>query len=195
MHRQDQELVCEAKQNPQRFDALYNKHFQTIYNYFWYRVGHDDDVADDLTQDTFIRAFEALPTFIVTDTSYLSYLLTIAHNLLVNWYRKPTPISLDAMPDIPVNGLKEVVDEDDLYRLWLSIQKLPHRQRDVLYLKYRRGFSVAEIAQIVNKSENAVKLLLSRARKNVSSQLPVTVLADFGEVKRKPSKARYKNIK
>lgn len=194
MTTDDRDLVQAAKQDPQQFDALYRKYFQTIYNYFWYRVDHNNDVAEDLTQDTFVRAFRSMSTFTITKASYLSYLLTIAHNLLVNYYRSAKTVPLDHAPDIPIDTWGEIEVGDGVERLWKAIQALSPTERDILYLKYRRGYKVAVIAEITGKSENAIKLVLSRARKKLAGQPSLQHIATFGEVSRTPSKPRYKAV-
>ena len=194
MDHSDRSLVVAAKRDQKQFDALYRRYFKTVYNYFWYRLDHDDDVAEDLTQDTFVRAFRRLDTYQVTEASYLSYLLTIAHNLLVNYYRRAKPVPLDSIPDIPVETWGQLEEDDTLDRLWQAIQTLSPTDRDVLYLKYGRGYTMAEIADITNKSENAVKLAVSRARKRLAASDHVQLIAQFGEINRSPSAPRYKEM-
>lgn len=191
MTKEDRVLVEAAQRDPRQFDALYRIYFQTIYDYFWYRVGHDHDVAEDLTQDVFVRAFKGLHRFSYTGASYRSYLLTVAHNILVNYYRKEKPIPLDTVPDIPVEIWDDIEKEDRLQRLWREIQKLPIQERDILYLFHRRGYSVREIASITKKTENAVKLTLSRARKKLKDTETIQRLDELAPVVRTPSTPRY----
>ena len=190
----DQVLIEEAKQNPDRFDALYRKYFQTIYNYFWYRVGHDQAVADDLTQDTFVRAFQALARYQDRGRPYISYLLTIAHNVLVNHYRTERDIPSDTLDIIPATIVPDIEERDLLERLWWAIQDLHPVERDIIYLHYNRGYKLREIATITGKSENAVKLQLSRARKRLlkDPRITLSVAERFQEANRKPRIPRYK---
>ena len=193
MKKTDAELVKNAQQDKEQFEALYKRYIDKIYNYFWYRVGHDQDVAEDLAQETFVRAYNALSRFKVTEKSYLSYLLTIAHNLLVNHYRKPQPISIEATGvDVPEEIWSDIETKDNIRALWRAIQQLPSNEQNILYLKYRRGYKVSEIAKIVGKSENAVKLSLSRARKKLAAHPYLKGIAGFTDTKRKKKRARYK---
>lgn len=192
MPKTDAELVKNAKQDKEQFDALYKKYIDTIYNYFWYRVGHDQEVAEDLAQETFVRAYQALPRFKVTEKSYLSYLLSIAHNLLVNHYRKPQPISIEATGvDVPEEIWSDIETKDNIRALWRAIQQLSPSEQDMLYFKYRRGWSVAEIADVTGKSENAIKLTLSRARKKLATHPYLASIDEFSDQKRKARKGRY----
>lgn len=195
MKKTDAELVKNAKQDKVQFEALYKRYIDKVYNYFWYRVGHDQDVAEDLAQETFVRAYQALSRFKMTEKSYFSYLLAIAHNLLVNHYRKPQPISIEATGvDVPEEIWSDIETKDNLRSIWRAIQQLPAKERDILYLKYQKGYKVADIARIVGKSENAVKLTLSRVRKKLAAHPYLKGIAGFTDTKRKKKPARYKDL-
>lgn len=192
MKKTDTELIKNAKKDKEQFEALYTRYIDKIYNYFWYRVGHDQDVAEDLAQETFVRAYQALSRFKVTKKSYLSYLLAIAHNLLINHYRKPQPISIEATGvDVPEEIWSDIETKDNIRSMWRAIQQLPSKEQDILYLKYQRGYKISEIAKIVGKSENAVKLTLSRARKKLIAHPYLTAIAGFSDQKQKSRKGRY----
>lgn len=192
MKRDDAELVQYAQQDKEQFNVLYTKYIDKIYNYFWYRVGHDRDVAEDLAQETFVRAYKALPRFKVTGKPYLSYLLSIAHNLLVNYYRSPKPISIEATGvDVPEEIWSKIETKDNIRSIWRAIQQLSSNEKDILYLKYQKGYKVREIAEIVGKSENAVKLTLSRVQKKLAAHPYITSLKGFNDQKRKARKGRY----
>ena len=150
-------------------------------------------MAEDLTQETFVRAFKHLDKFQIRKTSYASYLLTIAHNLLVNYYREPKSISLESVGDVPEEVWSDVVKKDEARVLWRAIQQLPSPEQNILYLKYRKGLKIKEIAQIVGKSENAVKLILSRTRKKLKNHPYLKDIAQFADTKRKTTQARYKD--
>ncbi len=179
----DRALVLAAKEDPAAFGALYRRYAQKIYNYFWYRVGHDRDVAEDLTQETFVRAFEHLRRYRQrSGTSYYAYLVRIAHNLLVNYYRTPRPIPLEAVGPVPVEIWEEIERKDLAEKLWRAIQQLPARERDILLMHYHMHFPVKKIARLIARSENAVKLALSRARKKLARHPYLSVIAHFKEV-------------
>ncbi len=194
MNAADRALVKAAKAEPERFDALYRKYFQTIFNYFWYRVSHDTDVAEDLTQDTFVRAFQALSRYQDTGHTYVAYLLRIAHNVLVNHYRSQRSISTDMLDMMPDTIIPDVEERDRLVRLWWAIQDLLPMERDIIYLHYRRGYKLREIADITGKTENAIKLQLSRARKRLlqDPRIRLEVAEQFQDTVRRPTVPRYK---
>lgn len=193
----ESQLLKKAQCDQLAFEEIYQKYYQKIYNYFWYRVGHDDDIAEDLTQDTFVRAFKALPRYKDTGKSYVSYLLTIAHNLLVNYYRTPKPISIEATGvDVPEEIWSQLETEDNIRAMWRAVQQLNDAEKNVIYLKYQKDYKISEIAQITGKTENAVKLLLSRSRKKLAAHPYLNSLREFSEQKREHGKGRYlKHIK
>lgn len=191
--RSDAELVAEAKRDRSAYARIYERYYRNVYNYLWYRVGHDREVAEDLAQETFCRAFEALPRFTDQGKTYLAYLLTIAHNLLVNHYRKPRPISIEATGvDVPEEIWSDIETRDHIRALWRAIQQLSPIERDVLYLKYRKDYSIREIASIIDKSDNATKLILSRARKRLAAHPYLAAISGFKDTRVKRPQSRYR---
>lgn len=193
MHHDDTELVRSAKRDPAQYEALYCKYADKIFNYFWYRTGHDRDLAEDLTQETFLRAFRHLPNFRTRNYSYLTYLRRIAHNLLVDHYRKPQHVPVEDLPTgaAPYEITEELARKSDAEALWRAIQDLPAKQRDILLMYYQDELPVKEIARVMNMSENAVKLTLSRTRKRLASHPYLKDIAGFAHTKRAYTKPRF----
>ncbi|MCR4256762.1 MAG: sigma-70 family RNA polymerase sigma factor, partial [Candidatus Uhrbacteria bacterium] len=95
---EDADLVAVAKRDGEAFGALVAKYQGVLRRFFRYRLS-DAERAEDLVQETFERAFRALPEFRSSNASYQTYLLRIAHNLLVSEYRRHEPPTLvDASP-------------------------------------------------------------------------------------------------
>lgn len=165
---EDEILVKKAQESPEAYEALYKKYGKRVYNYFWYRAGRVKEVAEDLAQETFVKAYQKLPNFRLRAYSYFSYLKTIAHNTLVKYYRKPKITSLEELGDIAEESAPDKSEtKESAELLWQAIEKLPETEKNIIFLKYREGCSVKEIAKLTQKSENAVKLVLSRARKKL----------------------------
>ena len=165
--KEDRLLILAAQTDPQQFQALYDKYRQTIFLYFVRHIEGSTDVAEDLTQDTFYRALRYLGSFRLTNASYGTYLLRVAHNVLVNYFRKKQFLAL--IEDVAEDEAVET-DISSGDALWRS-PKLLETEQKILSMKYQEGFSVQEIAATLNKSENAVKLQLSRARKKLRAVL------------------------
>jgi len=192
MDSNDSQLIRSAQLDKEAYGELYQKYYRKIYNYFWYRIGHDKDIADDLTQETFVKAYRALSRYKITKASYYSYLLTIAHNILVIFYRSPQTISLDAVGDVPHEVWDDIIKRDEAKLLWRTIQQLPSHERDMLYMKYQNGMRISEIAKVTKKTENAVKLTLSRTRKKLANHPFLKDVSKFTQKTTTTPTARYK---
>ncbi|OHA58712.1 MAG: hypothetical protein A2370_02405 [Candidatus Vogelbacteria bacterium RIFOXYB1_FULL_42_16] len=194
----DKNLVEKAKADRQAFASLYQKYSEKVFNYFWYRLNHDTEVAQDLMQDVFLNSFNNLHKFREEGYSFLTYLLKIAHNLLIDYYKKPKDLSLEDLPqdisdDVPEEITQNFEDsqKEKVKKLWQEIQTLPLADRDVLLLHYRKNLKITEIAKIKNKSENAIKLALSRARKKLKEKYDLEQLPRFGNKKPEPIKRKF----
>jgi len=166
MKYEDLDLIEKAQKDKKLFGLIYIKYFKKIYDYFWFRVGKSRSVAQELVQETFLRAFKNLGSFRRQSSSYFSYLLKISHNLLVNYYRKKDDaVSLDDIDDIPEHSKENLEGGLDAKVVLTKLDTLSPSYKEVLLLKYHHELSIAEIAQKLSKSPSAVKTLLHRARK------------------------------
>ncbi|MFA9262298.1 MAG: sigma-70 family RNA polymerase sigma factor [Undibacterium sp.] len=157
----DRVLILAAQQDPKKFQVLYEKYYPTVRSYFSRHLLGQEDLTADLAQDTLLRAFERLDGYEIRNAAYGTYLLRIAHSILLNTYREKMMFELS--PDL---AAKDRADSVELHWIW-ETPELSFRERRVLSAYYREGFSIREISQGLETSENAVKLLLSRARKKL----------------------------
>lgn len=165
----DRTLLVAAQGDSEHFGGLYEKYYRSVCDYFYHRLSGDRAAAEDLAQETFVRAFSHLDRFRQANASYLTYLLRIAHNLLVNHYRDSRPAA--ALEDGDM-GEEQGLDEHlDRAKLWDSLRLLGATERQIIAMKYQQGLSVKEIADLLHTSENAVKLHLSRGRKKLGGVL------------------------
>lgn len=161
-------------QNADNFGELYEQYFQRVFRYIAGRLGKGKEAAEDLAQDTFARAFRGFSRFQDKGFSYLTYLLRVARNLLIDTYRASKRIvSLERFgKEMPSNGedAKERIgarmEAETLQKL---IQQLKPKEQEILRAFYLEDQSIKEIAKKTEKSVNAVKLALSRARKRLAS--------------------------
>ncbi|OJI08727.1 MAG: hypothetical protein COV08_03150 [Candidatus Vogelbacteria bacterium CG10_big_fil_rev_8_21_14_0_10_49_38] len=193
MNKDDIQLIALAKQNPKEYAKLYTKYSDKVFNYFWYRTGHDKSLSEDLMQETFLRAFQHLKRFNSRGYSYLTYLITIAHNVLVDHYRKPKSMPFEAIEDIPFEITEDLARKSDAEVLWRAIQELPQSNRDKLLMKYQQDMSIKDIATATGTTENAVKLSLSRTRKKLKEHPYIKDITGFADKKRKQTQAKFLN--
>lgn len=166
----DAALIEQAKNNPELFGLLYEKYSERVFRFFYFHVNCRHDVAEDLRQETFLKAFAKLPLFTFTrgSESYLTYLLTIAHNLLVNHYRdSQIIISLDEQPELADSVTTTIETNIDFDLVKKVVQEMPLIEKEIFVLRYEIQLSITEIAQAIQKTENAVKIMLSRVRKRL----------------------------
>ena len=165
--KNDLSLIIASQGDLKQFQVLYNKYRHIVFVYFMRHTKGNVEVAEDLTQDTFYRALRYLESFRPTNASYGTYLLRVAHNVLINSFRKKQFLALidETIEDKSTGTF--ILPEDTL---WQS-SKLSEMEQKMLSLKYQDGFSINEIATMFSKSENAIKLQLSRARKKLRTVL------------------------
>lgn len=165
---EDATLIARAQADPREFGQLYKKYSHTIKQYFLCRLSQGGECAEDLTQEVFARAYQHLPEFRIINASYQTYLLRIAHNLLVNFYRRQaqSPQFLSLQEFQGTETCPRPFTGESLQRM---LQTLSQIEQEVILMKYRDEMKIAEIASRVGKTENAVKLLLSRARKKLKN--------------------------
>ncbi len=164
----DEAILQRASQGDiDAFGVLYERYVGRIFNYVYYRTGSASD-AEDLTARVFFRAMRHIGTYTNRGLPLSAWLYRIAHNLVANWHRdnsrrKEIPldeaISFRTTVEHPESSL---VDMEERERLLRVIRCLPEDRQQLLILKFVDHLSNAEIAQIMGKTEGAVKSLYHR---------------------------------
>lgn len=150
------------------FEAIYNAHYRDVYRYVLLNLRGSDD-ADDLTSDTFDRAFGAWRSGHGPSGRPLPWLLLIARRILVDRWRRERLLRWIPLSR-PGRMAMDPADTDDAsgraeFWLWLDqlAATLPDRQRQVVFLRYRRDLTDAEVGEILGLSASGVRTLASRA--------------------------------
>jgi len=173
--RQEKEikkLVKQAKNGGlEAFGIIYELFAERIYRYIYLKIS-DKDEAEDLTQQVFIKAWEALPDFRFKKNPFSSWLYSIARNLITDFYRKKKPIfSLDAEIKIDVPDAADLNEQlmikEKTQKVFRAIQQLPDEQKELLILRFVDEFSYNEIAKIMRKSPLTLRVLQHRALKRL----------------------------
>ncbi len=152
----------------QEFTKYYEEFKKSIYNYLLYRVSFDQDVAEDLTAEVFIKAYEHLDSY-DRKRSFKTWIFTIAHNHLINYVTsKKDVLSLDESIEIPSSdsGMKFGEEVDMQMQLDIVhdlIEQLPEAQRELLTMRFVNDLSNSEIASVMKKEEGAIRTGLSRS--------------------------------
>lgn len=169
-------LVCEARSNPDAFDILYRRHLPPIYRYLRAR-SIDDHAAADLTQQVFLRAYEALPRYQERGLPFAAWLFRIARNAAVDQRRKEHPaLDWDGLPEA-LRGADEEADpevgalrRDEMDRLSHLLKRLSAEQRELLALRFAGELTYREIAAVVGKREGTVKKQIHRLLQSLKEQ-------------------------
>ena len=145
---------------------LYDRHHESIFKYLWLRVG-DRQAAEDLTGDVFIRMMSALPNYRFAGAPFRAWLYRIAHNLIVDHIRRAnlrTSVPLEAIEEQAHDNDPRAVVEHKLQveRLQQALMQLDQNQREVVALRFVVGLSLQEVAQVIGRTEAAVKSLQHR---------------------------------
>lgn len=150
----------------QHYDAFKDR----IYTYFWYRTGFKREVAEDLTQDVFLKAFQAFHAF-DTGRPFAPWIFRIAHNHLVNHYRGQRPtIPIDEIPELPAPHRNDLEHQLEWERVRACMGTLSPDDRDLLLLRYVDGLTHDEIAQVVGKRPVAVRVAVHRATRKLRAR-------------------------
>ena len=158
----EESLVKRAKQRDQAaFAQLYEAHFDKIYRYVTLKIGNKTE-AEDLTQQVFLNALQSISSFRWQGKPFSAWLFRIAHNQVVDHLRKKKGVSVPLDESLPDSG----DDPQTLVERVLSIEQvlaaanhLTQLQREVISLRFTSELSIAEVAEVMGKSQGAVKAL------------------------------------
>jgi RNA polymerase sigma-70 factor (ECF subfamily) len=150
--------------------ATYRQTIRPLYAYVSRRVGGDAALAEDLVQDTWMRALDAWPARGVPRDP-LAWLIRVAHNTLVSYFRRVRPELVDpSVIDLTAADFTPDTPENAAAVGW-GLARLRRAHAEVLEAFYFDGKSVREIASECGTSERAIEGRLRRAREKLRNQL------------------------
>ncbi len=163
----DQQLIQWAKDDRQAFAELYRRHAPAV---FWYLLTYSASESDaaDLTQQVFLRALEALPRYHQRTVAVRPWLLRIARNATIDAHRRRrhrTPwqrLEAVLLPDHSPGPEALAIQREDAGRVSVLLGQLSDEKRELLALRFAGDLTIAEIAEVVGKNEEAVKKQLQR---------------------------------
>jgi RNA polymerase sigma-70 factor (ECF subfamily) len=160
-------LVRRAKSgDAQAFGDLYECHLDQVFRYFSYRLGRRED-AEDLTEQTFLKAWQAIDKYDDRGLPFAAWVFRIAHNLLVDHRRAHRPTEAlheDLEVEDPGAGPEELASGRlEAQELGRALRQLSDAEQSVVALRFIRGMEHRTVARIVGKSEVATRSIQSRA--------------------------------
>lgn len=155
----------------QAYAELLARYGPRVYGFLFKLVGNAHD-AEDLSQDVFVKAYRNIGKF-DTQRSFAPWLFTIARRTAATFHRRKRPLApLEFEPaSDAADPQKQAESADDCQRIWAFARMLKERYFQVLWLRYRESFSIAEIAEAMETSHLNTKVLLHRARSDLARKL------------------------
>jgi RNA polymerase sigma-70 factor (ECF subfamily) len=169
-------LIERAQADPLEFGVLYDQYVDRVYNYIYQRTGNSLD-AEDLTAKALLRAYSHLQRYEFRGVPFSAWLYRIAHNVVANWHRdryRHQVISLDAVvvQETDRDGPEDVAQAQEEQRVVLeAIRQIPAERQQLLILKFSEGLTNARIAQIMGRTEGAIKSLYHRTLLDLRANL------------------------
>ena len=160
------------------FAELYQRTHLVVFRYIYALTGGPQQEVEDLTADTFIRAWKARHRFEGDQKAALSWLLRIARNLVIDSHRRTKVrgvetnlkdallIAPDASPE------EQVTRQEQFNALWIIISTLPPQHREMIVLRYVLGWPVKRIAAHLNMLENTTSVNLRRILQRMQRDWP-----------------------
>lgn len=170
------ELVDRARTgDTDAFARLYDRYVDQVFGFVQYRV-RDRHLAEDLTSDVFVRALRKLPEFQWQGVDIGAWLMTIARNRITDHFKSArvrlehsTGEIFDSPHHDPIDHPEAVALAKDLSEtLARAMDLLKDEHREVVFLRFVQGLSVAETAEVLDRSEGAVKALQYRALRSLA---------------------------
>jgi RNA polymerase sigma-70 factor, ECF subfamily len=146
------------------FHTLYETHLDTVYRYVYYKVGNGQ-LAEDLTQHIFLKAWEAIHRYQWRELPFQHWLLRLARNAVIDHYRstKPTNASLLEPISDGVDPEATLAQSETVQMLQQAVRQLPDEQREVIVLRFIEQMPHAEVARHLGKSAATVRVIQHRA--------------------------------
>ena len=152
--------------DPEAFGRLYDIHVDRVYRHIYYRVGNEED-AEDLTQQVFLKAWQAIHSYKETASPFIAWLMTISHNLVVDFYRTKKDkayLEAEVLADDTASSPERAAEASfEQQRLRKAILQLGSDEQQVIILRFIEGFEFAEIASVLKKKEGNVRVILHRS--------------------------------
>ncbi len=156
------------------FPDFYRQNVTKVYRFVYFRVHGDKHLAEDLTQDVFMKALQAFETF-DPEISQTSWIFTIARNHLINHMDKQRPtVSLEDVQEVlpdKLDAMERLALKHDEQRLIMALKALPAEDAELVRLKYLEGWAYEEIAEQTGKTAGSLRVQAHRALKALKSSL------------------------
>lgn len=176
LHGEDRQAPLDS---PQVFSALYERTYRSVYRYLFGLHGGPVEDVEDLTAETFMRAWKARSSFDGDPhTAATGWLLRIARRLVIDAYRRervriqPEDTLLDEIPHLEMAPENLVLADEQQRTLLHLLGRLPDEQREMLVLRYLLDWRIRQIGEYLGLPENTVSVTIRRALARLQRDWP-----------------------
>ena len=178
------DLVARAQSGDREaFGDLYERLAPKVYNYLYHQVDGRAALAEDLTEEVFVKVLEKLRRYQDRGLPFAAWVYRVAHNHLVDYFRtlpKHGVVSIDCCYDLSESKAEQSLDQALTHsELMKALKRLTDDQRRVVELRFLQGMNIYETSQIIGKSEDAVKKLQARGLMALQRVLGAGARAEF----------------
>lgn len=161
----EQSVILQAKQgSEQAFGQLYDLYFDKIFKFIYFRVNHKE-IAEDLTEEVFIKAWTNIRT--VKEESFGGWLYQIAKNKVIDHYRQKKAV-------VDIEDIQNILESDQnlsddantaVERIIMMncLKQLTPEQQIIIKLKFLEDMENSEISELISKSEGSIRVIQHRA--------------------------------
>ena len=157
------------------FSAVYENTYRHVFRFLMALCGGQTQEAEDMTAETFLRAWDARHRFRGNEEAALRWLFTIARRLLIDRRRyaasRPEADLDETAPDNAPDAESILIDAEQMQAVLEALQRLPGAQREMIVLRYMMGWRVNAIADHLQMPENSVSVSMRRALKQLQRWL------------------------
>lgn len=156
-----------VSRDPNAFGELYDRFVERVYRYLYFRAGSHPE-AEDLTEQVFLKAWEAIGRYRWQGRPFLAWLYRLAHNVHIDYLRTKRPTTSLSNNERPIElasqaaarALARALDADVLAQ---ALSQLTLNQQQVIVMKFIEGLDNEQIAHTMDKREGAIRALQMRA--------------------------------
>jgi len=149
------------------FSKIFDKYIDKIYRFVFLKV-NSQEVAQDICSDTFLRGWQAFQSKKIDNVP--AFLYQIARNLVIDHYREKGKAKIISPEYVPINDPKQNLEEkamlmSDFNNIKAVLADIKEEYQNVIIWHYLDDLSISETAKLLNKTEEATRVLLHRALK------------------------------
>ncbi|MCP4523762.1 MAG: RNA polymerase sigma factor [Candidatus Gracilibacteria bacterium] len=181
---EDREIVAECQTGDfGQFGELYDRYIDKIYKFIYLKTSNKQ-VAEDLTSDVFYKVLNSLSQFDVNrvETSFKSWLYTIANNKIIDFYRtKKEHFDIEMCFDLSSHSdvLGDIDNKDKLQKIIEFLDTLKPDQKEIIILRIWEDLSYKEISEITGKTLDNCKKIVSRGLINIKENFLLLLIFIF----------------